>query len=272
MKKALTLTSILFFCLPLAIFAASQNTYTPLVGIPGVNPNTNFDGYINALYTFSITIAALLAVIKIIIAGVKWMMTDVVTTKGEAKKDIQGALIGLLIVLAAVLILTVVNPETANVNLSFDKLQSHTYTPPAAATPAYTLSNGDVKTPLNNCVGENGCKAQCEQVDASKCGSFGQGDGWCYKGEFYNEQGLYTCVVRKNSNVRVSSEMDCVDTEACSTFNDSTCSLEGYPCGGVCKSSNWDCSAAKAACTGAGYTNITEKTKFWGGGKYITCS
>lgn len=93
--------------------------YIPLVGIPGVaDPDADFNSYITALYVLSISIAALLAVIRIVIAGIKWMMTDIAPAKSEAKKDIQGALVGLVVVLAAVLILTVINPDITNVDLS----------------------------------------------------------------------------------------------------------------------------------------------------------
>lgn len=127
MKNFLITSCLIILFLPILTFAQG---YEPLVGIPGVNPNASggFDTYINTLYALSISIAALLAVIKIIIAGVKWMMTDIVTTKGEAKKDIQGALIGLLIVLAAVLILTVINPNLAKVDLQLNTVQTQKYT------------------------------------------------------------------------------------------------------------------------------------------------
>lgn len=113
------------FCIifaPALVFGA---TYTPLVGIPGVsNTNTDFNVYINSIYALSIGLAALLAVIKIVIAGVKWMLTDIVTSKEEAKKDIKGALIGLLIVLAAVLIISVINKDILKVNLTFDQIST----------------------------------------------------------------------------------------------------------------------------------------------------
>lgn len=92
--------------------------FTPLVGIPGLDGNVDdFGAYINALYVLSISLAALLAVIKIIIAGVKWMLTDVVTTKQDAKNDIQGALVGLLIVISAVLVLQFINPALVKTDL-----------------------------------------------------------------------------------------------------------------------------------------------------------
>jgi hypothetical protein len=81
-------------------------------GIPGLDANANsIEQYINALYYLSISVAAALAVVKIIMAGMKYMLTDVVTSKADAKKDIQGALIGLLLVLGAVTILNEINPN-----------------------------------------------------------------------------------------------------------------------------------------------------------------
>ncbi len=134
---SLVTVSIIALYLPIAVFA--QATYTPLVGIPGVDPAADFNEYINSLYALSISIAALLAVIKIVIAGVKWMTTDVVTSKGDAKKDIQGALIGLLIVLAAVLILTVINPNLTDVNLTLDNPATLALpTGSAGAAPVFT--------------------------------------------------------------------------------------------------------------------------------------
>ena len=118
MKKLLILSFLLFPTLVLAL------DYTPIVGIPGVDTTSTgvivggMDTLINALYALSIGIAALLAVIKIIIGGVKWMLTDIVTQKSEAKKDITGALLGLLVVLGAVLILNVINPELSKVSLN----------------------------------------------------------------------------------------------------------------------------------------------------------
>ena len=115
------------FCLLILLtpaIAASQ--YTPLVNIPQLNNGSGdgFNGYINAIYAMFISIAALLAVVKIIVAGVKYMFSDIVTQKSQAKKDIQGALLGLLVVLAAVLILTVINPNLTNFNLEYEALDA----------------------------------------------------------------------------------------------------------------------------------------------------
>jgi hypothetical protein len=114
------LTSIL---LGISLLPASALAQNFLVGIPGIgSPTGDFDGYINAIYAMFISIAALLAVVKIVIAGVKYMFSDIVTQKSEAKKDIQGAIFGLILILGAVLILTVINPDLTNFNLEQNQI------------------------------------------------------------------------------------------------------------------------------------------------------
>ena len=120
MKFLLTLTLFSLAVIP-GVTLAQEKNY--LVGIPGVgNPSGDFDGYIQAIYAMFISIAALLAVVKIVIAGVKYMFTDIVPQKTAAKKDIQGALLGLVVVLGAVLILTVINPELTNFNIEQNRV------------------------------------------------------------------------------------------------------------------------------------------------------
>ena len=96
---------------PCLVLAQGTVNYVSIINIPGVSNTSDLNALLNALYALSISIAALLAVIKIVIAGVKYMLTDVVTSKQAAREDIQGAVFGLLIVVAAVLILLVINPD-----------------------------------------------------------------------------------------------------------------------------------------------------------------
>lgn len=138
MKYLLTLT---LFLLPLVSLAA-EGVYTPLVNLPGIESTTNFNDYINSIYGLSIVIAALLAVIKITIAGVKWMLTDVVTSKEDAKRDIKGSLLGLLVILAAVLIISVINKDILNVDLKFSALPR----PDSPGIKTITLPSGHLTT------------------------------------------------------------------------------------------------------------------------------
>ena len=132
-------------------------TYQPLVGIPGVdNAASNFNQYINQLYFVSISIAALLAVIKIIIGGVKWMLTDVVTQKSDAKNDIRSALLGLLLIIAAFLILNTINPQLTNLNVLQSapgvQLQQQSGRPAPVGVPGASPNN---PTLTNNTVSQN---------------------------------------------------------------------------------------------------------------------
>ena len=114
---------LLILCTPAVVFGAEDGapviiatqaaTFTPLVGIPGIpNPTgLEFGEYINALYRLAISLAALLAVFKIVIAGAKYMLDDIVTHKQEAKEEIKGALVGLIVILGAWIILNTINTD-----------------------------------------------------------------------------------------------------------------------------------------------------------------
>lgn len=185
--KQLTTFGVLAFFLLIPVFVLAQPAYEPLVTIPSTgNDLTDFDGFINGLYILSITIAALLAVIKIIIAGVKWMTTDVAPSKGAAKKDIEGALLGLIIVLSAVLILTVINPEIVEeVDVGITNIDTPTHT---SAGPGPARFDGAVPGPQDKIFGFEGAgiatganptdeklRDLCENVVQSACP-----DGWSY--------------------------------------------------------------------------------------------
>ena len=90
--RILSVVTFIIAVTPAIVFAQTPPPpFRVLVGIPGVDANTASIGqYINALYILSISIAALLAVIKIIIAGVKYVLSDVVTSKVTPKVIFKG--------------------------------------------------------------------------------------------------------------------------------------------------------------------------------------
>lgn len=106
------------FYVLLPLIADAQ--YQPLTGIPGVTDtggNTSLAGYVNALFILSVVAGALLAVIKIALGGFQYMMSDIITSKESAKRDITGALLGLGILLASVTILFTINKDLVNLNI-----------------------------------------------------------------------------------------------------------------------------------------------------------
>ncbi len=161
MKSKTFLSLIIFVVLILPTVSFAE--FVPLVGIPGVSADADFSTYINTLYALSISIAGLLAVIKIIIAGVKWMLSDVVTSKQEAKSDIQGALFGLLVVISAVLVLNIINPQLTKTTLFVSPVDrvpgSGSSGPGAPASP--TANNVRVINPKIDCTPVAGGKYNC---------------------------------------------------------------------------------------------------------------
>lgn len=117
--KLFLFSLLTIFSLSLGTLAEAQNlVYESIVDIPRLDPNTqSTETYVNALYWLAITVGALLAVVRIIFAGVKYMITDVVPAKGDALKDIRGALFGLLIILSAVLILNTINKDLTTLSI-----------------------------------------------------------------------------------------------------------------------------------------------------------
>ena len=111
------LIGLSFYFLFGAPYAEAQ--YQPLTGIPGVTDTNNITlvGYVNALFLLSIALGAMLAVVKIALAGFSYMMSDVVTKKDSAKEQIRGALIGLGILLATFVVLYTINPNLTNLDV-----------------------------------------------------------------------------------------------------------------------------------------------------------
>jgi hypothetical protein len=116
--KSLSFATILSF--PFLAFAAFN--YTPLqpVTIPGGGSLYGKDilASLANIYTFAIAIAGGLAVIKIVWAGAKYMLSDVVTNKSDSIKEIQAAVYGLLMALGAFVFLYTLNPNLVKFNLN----------------------------------------------------------------------------------------------------------------------------------------------------------
>jgi hypothetical protein len=68
--------------------------------------------YISAIFEFLVAVSAILAVLMIFFAGIKWMLAFGSSEKvGEAKKMIGNAILGLVLALATYTILSLINPH-----------------------------------------------------------------------------------------------------------------------------------------------------------------
>ncbi len=140
------LTLLLFT--PLTLVLAQQATqYVPIAKVPfaPAGEQITAEKFVEYTYRLAVVVAAMLAVIKIIYGGVQWMLTDVVTSKENAKKDIWGAIMGLIIVLSAVFILEVINPKLKEFSI-FRGAPAIKVTP-AGSSPAVAPSNSAPTAP-----------------------------------------------------------------------------------------------------------------------------
>jgi hypothetical protein len=125
----LTSLSILLLAIIFAPDASAQQPTCPngtgraiqmMVGVPGLPPDgcaRTLPEYINDFYLFLITVGAIVGVVKIGLAGFKYATSDIISSKSEAKQDIQGVFLGLIILLIPFLVLNAISPNAANLDV-----------------------------------------------------------------------------------------------------------------------------------------------------------
>ncbi len=91
--------------------------YNLIQPLPGVQSVAGFPDYVKKIIPFILGLAAVIAVIKIVWAGIKYATSlgnD--STIKEAKEDITQAILGLVLAISSYLILNTINPDLVNLN------------------------------------------------------------------------------------------------------------------------------------------------------------
>lgn len=127
--RTLFLLSLLVLT-PAAVFA--QENFVPLSGLPGI-PETvdssTLTDFLNNLYKICIGVAAALAVFQIMHGGIKFMTNKGSISENEqARSLIQGAVLGLILVLSPVIVFGIINPRILELNFDTSRLQTTTLT------------------------------------------------------------------------------------------------------------------------------------------------
>ena len=118
----------LFWLLP-AFSGAQEIRYKLLQPLP-ISSNqtevgtTTSSEYFSGIVTLIIAFSLILAVIRIIYGGIKYMSTDAFQGKSEARGIIENALIGFVLVAAAWLIVSLVNPNLTSLDLNIEKINT----------------------------------------------------------------------------------------------------------------------------------------------------
>ncbi|MEK7066645.1 MAG: pilin [Patescibacteria group bacterium] len=115
-----------------SVVNADGGTYKLLegVGALGKDSTPGFQAYMTEILRVGIAVAGLLAVAELTLGGIQYVLASASEKQASAGKErIQNALIGLVIGIAAVLILTVINPDILNSNLSIPSIGTPVSTP-----------------------------------------------------------------------------------------------------------------------------------------------
>ncbi len=105
---------------------SGSGNFVPLTNLPIFNDSsivTNAQGlsaFFNALYKYCIGIAATLAVLQIMRAGIMYMGGDSVTETKDARRLIGTAIAGLVLILSPVVVFSIINPKILSLNLGTD--------------------------------------------------------------------------------------------------------------------------------------------------------
>lgn len=109
MKKIITLVVV---WLTTHTAHAQGLPYTLLVPFPGQSDEVSGPAqYIKQAYSYGLGLGALLAMAMIVIGAVQYTLSEAVTSKEDAKDRITKAVWGLVLLIAATLILNTLNPD-----------------------------------------------------------------------------------------------------------------------------------------------------------------
>lgn len=121
----------------------ATNGFVPLTQIPAIRDIASTNGlpaFFDNLYKYCVGAASALALGMIMFGGVTWMMAgDNTESIGKAKKYIQNALFGLLLVLSPAIVFSIINPNVLSLQIAFNKLapsNTNTSTTAKVGTPS----------------------------------------------------------------------------------------------------------------------------------------
>lgn len=118
---------------PVVSLAQTTEGYKMLAPIPALSGSkagyTDLNSYIPNMIKLIIAIAGGLAVIMIMVGGIKYITSAAAGGKTDGKETIQNAILGLLLAISAYTILNTINPKLVNPILTIDGLAGGTDIP-----------------------------------------------------------------------------------------------------------------------------------------------
>lgn len=203
---------------------ATASNFVPLTNLPGIKEvpaSGDLSGFLNIIYKIAIGVAASLAVLQIIHAGILYMGGDSVTETKQARSLIGNALLGLVLVLSPYIVFGIINHNILGLKIGFGGLA--TGAAPFAGPQNNLFSDTSSSFPNAN--------AHCDQVNGTatfQCISTGNPPTTRTVGVGDS------CGANETPNTVCASAADAVNTNnSCSA---QYASIKAYPVGIICDS------------------------------------
>ena len=197
-KKNRIIFNLLFlmFGLFIASAAFAQTQITISTSVPGTYPITTGTGgpggFIANFYQFALMIGGVLAFGVIGYGGIKYMASaGNPSAQSDAKEWIEAALLGLLLLVGAYFILSVINPQLLNLNLpSLTSVNLTSISVPGGGTGPGSSSGGKCQAPTTGActaanLQQNSCLGSNAALFAGICGNESGGNAAAKSGSDY---------------------------------------------------------------------------------------
>lgn len=161
---------------PLFVFAAEAGQFVPLTSLPGLvegGQATTMTVFLNNLYKICIGAAAAIAVLQIIRAGILFMTNKGSISENEqARSLVQGAVLGLLLVLSPVIVFTIINPKILTLDFGVGALKQDN---PATGSLGSSVAQSTAEdiaaacgVTTNACINDGATKLQATYLSCAK--------------------------------------------------------------------------------------------------------
>ncbi len=131
----------------------SYTLLAPLPQLPAtldVTGTTALGNYLNIMIKIFIGICAVLAVIMILMGGIEYMSSELISSKEHGKESIRNAIFGLILALGAWLLLNTINPNLLKTDFSSLGSVAADYQPLTQAQQIANFTGSGTCTPVSN--------------------------------------------------------------------------------------------------------------------------
>jgi hypothetical protein len=139
MKRVIVFSSLFLAIAPVAL----AQEYVLLAPLGNTTKIASLAEYLTLIFNVTISIAGGLAVLMLVICGIKYMTSEAISAKGEAKQCVTNAILGVLLALGSWAILNTINPDLVEQDL---RIVTSGYVPGTALDPTVTKVDQDLPT------------------------------------------------------------------------------------------------------------------------------